>query len=145
MYNSFTAANFRCFQEISLDGLERVNLITGKNNVGKTVLLEALWLCHGYQNPVLGVTIDKFRGLDALRKDDFLRNIFFDFDSVEPIHLSTIDSDGHELTLRITITQKSVSSVSIGNGANGEKNPDLTAIPVNERHSLFLSARRLPN
>jgi len=94
MYRSFTVKNFRCFQEMKIDGFERINLVTGKNNVGKTALLEALWVYHGYQNPILGVNIDKFRGLDTFRKDDFLRNMFFGFDAGEPIQLSAVDMNG---------------------------------------------------
>lgn len=36
--------NFRTFGHLEIDKLGRVNLITGKNNVGKSSLLEALWL-----------------------------------------------------------------------------------------------------
>ncbi len=36
--------NFRTFNQLQIDNLGRVNLITGKNNVGKSSLLEALWL-----------------------------------------------------------------------------------------------------
>ena len=36
--------NFRCFEQIKISGFERVNLIGGKNNAGKTALLEALLL-----------------------------------------------------------------------------------------------------
>jgi AAA15 family ATPase/GTPase len=34
--------NYRLFEELHLDGLRRVNLITGKNNTGKTAVLESL-------------------------------------------------------------------------------------------------------
>ncbi len=101
MYHSFAIKNFRCFSDIDMEGFERVNLITGKNNVGKTALIEALWLYHGYQNPILGVTIDKFRGLETFRKDDFLRNIFSDFDIDRQIALSAKDRVGQQSTLRI--------------------------------------------
>lgn len=33
--------NFKCFKDFKADGLARVNLITGKNNVGKTAFMEA--------------------------------------------------------------------------------------------------------
>jgi AAA15 family ATPase/GTPase len=36
--------NFKCFQNLTIDGLESVNLIGGKNNVGKTAFLEAVEL-----------------------------------------------------------------------------------------------------
>ena len=130
MYQSFAIKNFRCFSDIAIEGLERVNLITGKNNVGKTALIEALWVYHGYHNPVLGVTIDKFRGLETFRKGDFLRNIFSDFDIDRPIALSATDRGGQQNTLRITIQQKTVSTVSVGNGKNGRNGKDLSATDV---------------
>ncbi len=39
---------FRAFRKLQIERLGRVNLIVGKNNVGKTSVLEALWL---YANP----------------------------------------------------------------------------------------------
>ena len=130
MYPSFAIKNFRCFSDIAIEGFERVNLITGKNNVGKTALIEALWLYHGHHNPVLGVTIDKFRGLDTFRKDDFLRNIFSDFDIDRQIELSAKDRIGRQSTLRITIQQKTISTVSMGNGKNGVDSKDLSAAEI---------------
>ena len=41
---SLEIKNFRAFSHLTIEKLGRVNLITGKNNVGKTSLLEALWL-----------------------------------------------------------------------------------------------------
>ena len=34
--------NFKTFDKLKIDGFKRVNLISGKNNLGKTALLEAL-------------------------------------------------------------------------------------------------------
>jgi AAA15 family ATPase/GTPase len=36
--------NFRCFDRLKVSGCKRINLISGKNNVGKTALLEAIFL-----------------------------------------------------------------------------------------------------
>lgn len=36
--------NFKCFRNFKVDGLERVNLISGKNNIGKTSFMEACFL-----------------------------------------------------------------------------------------------------
>ena len=44
MLKEIEIQNFRCFEQIKISGFERVNLIGGKNNAGKTVLLEALFL-----------------------------------------------------------------------------------------------------
>jgi len=44
MLRSLTIKNFRGFRELKIEPLARVNLIAGKNNVGKTGVLEALYL-----------------------------------------------------------------------------------------------------
>ena len=36
--------NFKCFKDFKADGLKRVNLIGGKNNVGKTAFMEACYI-----------------------------------------------------------------------------------------------------
>lgn len=36
--------NFKCFEKLHIEGMERINLIGGKNNVGKTAFLEAVEL-----------------------------------------------------------------------------------------------------
>ena len=47
MLKSISLTNFRGFASLELKDLQRVNLIVGQNNSGKTSLLEAiLWLCQ---------------------------------------------------------------------------------------------------
>lgn len=45
MLQSIEIENFRCFEKASISGFEQINLITGKNNSGKTALLEAIFFC----------------------------------------------------------------------------------------------------
>lgn len=44
MLKSLQIKNFRCFRDLEIDPLKRINLITGQNNTGKTGVLEALAL-----------------------------------------------------------------------------------------------------
>jgi AAA15 family ATPase/GTPase len=47
LLDSLEIKGYRCFEHLTIEKLGRVNLIVGKNNVGKTALLEALWIyCH---------------------------------------------------------------------------------------------------
>ncbi|WP_083786910.1 AAA family ATPase [Gloeothece verrucosa] len=46
MLQDIEIENFRCFEKTRISGFTRVNLIGGKNNSGKTALLEALLLEH---------------------------------------------------------------------------------------------------
>jgi AAA15 family ATPase/GTPase len=43
MIENVSIENFRCFDKTEIKGFSRINLITGKNNSGKTCLLEALY------------------------------------------------------------------------------------------------------
>ncbi len=52
MLPSLYIQGFRCFRELTIERLGRVNLIVGKNNVGKTTLLDALRV-HAAQDDAL--------------------------------------------------------------------------------------------
>ncbi|MCY4071074.1 MAG: AAA family ATPase [Chloroflexi bacterium] len=51
MYKSFRVKNFRCFKDLQINDLGRVNLIAGKNNTGKTALMEAMYILAGDRDP----------------------------------------------------------------------------------------------
>lgn len=53
LLDSLEIKGYRCFEHLTIEKLGRVNLIVGKNNVGKTALLEALWI---YANDLGGTT-----------------------------------------------------------------------------------------
>jgi len=42
--------NFKCFEDFKAEGFGRVNLIGGKNNVGKTAFLEAVYISNSKKN-----------------------------------------------------------------------------------------------
>jgi AAA15 family ATPase/GTPase len=44
MIEDIEITNFRCFDRLKVSGCKRINLISGKNNVGKTALLESIFL-----------------------------------------------------------------------------------------------------
>ncbi|WP_295615173.1 ATP/GTP-binding protein [Chamaesiphon sp. GL140_3_metabinner_50] len=44
MIEDIEITNFRCFDRLKVSGCKRINLISGKNNVGKTALLEAIFI-----------------------------------------------------------------------------------------------------
>ncbi len=51
MLNSLYIKNFRQFKELKIEHLGQVNLLVGKNNSGKTCLLEALWIYASHAAP----------------------------------------------------------------------------------------------
>lgn len=59
MIKQLEIENFRCFGQSTLSGFERVNLIGGQNNSGKTAFLEALYLSCSPR----AETVMKLRGI----------------------------------------------------------------------------------
>lgn len=51
--SSFKAVHYRGIDGLSLSRLSPANLVTGVNGIGKTALLEAMWLFTGRYNPML--------------------------------------------------------------------------------------------
>jgi len=47
MLNSLNIRNYRSLKELKINSLGKVNLITGKNNTGKSTILEAIALYAG--------------------------------------------------------------------------------------------------
>ena len=47
MLNSLNIRNYRSLKELKISSLGKVNLITGKNNTGKSTILEAIALYAG--------------------------------------------------------------------------------------------------
>lgn len=71
MYESFSVKNFRGFRDLHVSNLGLVNLIAGKNNSGKTALMEALSLHSGDRS-----SQTLLRPISPVRIEDiFLRSI----------------------------------------------------------------------
>ena len=63
MFTSLSIKNFRCFSDFTIEPLERVNLIAGENNSGKTALLEAVFLVASGNNLSRWEQINSDRGM----------------------------------------------------------------------------------
>lgn len=51
--------NFKCFKCFEIKNLKRINLISGKNNVGKTAFMEACFLSHTASNIYIDLCDDE--------------------------------------------------------------------------------------
>lgn len=85
--------NFKCFKDLKLNELKRFNLVGGMNNVGKTALLEGIFLCAGPTKTDLTQKINNFRGIEVfeLTGKGMWENLFKDFNVKEPIKIEYID------------------------------------------------------
>ncbi len=86
LLDSLEIKGYRCFEHLTIEKLGRVNLIVGKNNVGKTALLEALWIYANHDDIDIihkivfnrdEITTEKTMSHDSLKEYNFaLRNLF---------------------------------------------------------------------
>jgi len=98
-YSSISIKKFRAIDEMRMDNLKQINLITGRNNCGKTTILEALFLISGMSNPQLPVTINNIRDL-ILASDDSFNSIFHNLDFKQEPYISAV-LDGKKRNLNI--------------------------------------------
>ncbi len=96
MYDSFVVKNFRCLANLSIKNLERINLIAGKNGIGKTALLEAFWLHHAPNVPDLARRVNVFRGIPQIEVDSPFWDLFAKFDPDSKIELKSYGSWGKQ-------------------------------------------------
>lgn len=85
LMDSFEVENFRSLKHLKLEKLARVNLLVGKNNSGKTSVLESIYALTGISTPVWLESITREREL-SLINIDFLQ-LFYRLNSTESIKL----------------------------------------------------------
>ena len=131
MYKTFRVKNFRCFKDLQINDLGRVNLIAGKNNTGKTALMEAMYLHTGNRDPKTLLRIDQSDSFRYYREfvppdPDEITNsviswstIFHDFDIMNDIEITAKSNSGEPLFAgqpfesSVTISFKSLDSYDI--------------------------------
>jgi AAA15 family ATPase/GTPase len=87
MYKKVKIEHFRGIASLELKNLERFNLFVGKNNCGKTSILESIFLLSGPTNVDLPVTINHFRGYHLL--DEYSWSLIFNkLDTLSPIRFT---------------------------------------------------------
>ena len=111
MYASLAIENFRCFDNLTVEPLARVNLIAGPNNVGKTALLEALWMLSHPTAPLDALRIATRRDPNDYMEGELFAGLFPRYDTDAVIKLQS--AGGHKLgagTLSICRKERSRQS-----------------------------------
>ena len=113
MYKTFRVKNFRCFKDLQINDLGRVNLIAGKNNTGKTALLEAMLVLSQPLTPNLLLDLLSSRGQvdSGKNRRDVWQQIFCGLDTTCEINLYGIEDKNLEWNRRLSIFEyKSMES-----------------------------------
>ena len=118
MLQSIRMKNFRCFGDLTIDHLDSVNLIAGKNNTGKTALLEAMYLLLSPDMPELPTPVNILRGFESLPTTVDLETrwgwLFFNKETKNAVELSAVDDVGGARSIRISAEWHAQTSVEFG-------------------------------
>jgi predicted ATP-dependent endonuclease of OLD family len=85
MLKSLTIKNFRCFEEFELKQLGRVNLLVGKNNSGKTSVLEAVHILDSVSLNPFWKAIERRGEHRGYSKDGLVPNIYTAIEKIDNI------------------------------------------------------------
>ena len=111
--------NYRVFNELEIDKLSRINLIAGKNNSGKTSLLEAIFLLSGAGNPRLALTVMTFRGIDSAAgtpqtiRETLWKPLFSALDMDKTVEISGHHTSTGQLALKIMLDKPHTTKLSL--------------------------------
>lgn len=110
MFKNIEIDHFRGIRHSFIEGYKQINLFFGKNNCGKSSLLESLFLASGLSNPLLPVHVNLMRGYTKSRLSD-LKLDFYNLDSSQPIHIRM--ADGEIRDLQISLFEQTQNDVSL--------------------------------
>lgn len=90
--------NFRGFEEFNTSRLNRFTLVAGENNVGKTTLLEAIFMLSGMRLMDMCARINGMRQMEVVRETD-LHSIFYAQDVGKEVFIAGDFEKGNSCTL----------------------------------------------
>ena len=116
--------NFRCFKDFTLDGIRPVTLIAGRNNVGKSTLLESLFLFMDRNASDVFWKLNYFRGLAQINLSPKMlwEPLFTDMNANNAIEISIKNNNEETQTVIISkdgsFSLSSCSTMSYGDDPN---------------------------
>jgi AAA15 family ATPase/GTPase len=113
MIRDISIQNFRCFENTSISGFKNVNLITGKNDGGKTALLEALIL-SSLPIPDTVPTLKSWRGespdFDKYLPERTWNSLFLNQDNSKKISIHINEDNNQSTKIYIALDEDPIQS-----------------------------------
>ena len=133
---SLHVRNFKGFNNISLPAIKPVTLLSGTNNVGKSTLLESIFLVNDHFAPEVFLKLNAFRGM-ANQPISSFSSLFTAGDISKTIEVDLgLDDECYSLSLNVDDTH-SFASTEIPN----EVRQILTSQPVSHSTASTLAYR----
>ena len=110
--NSLKISNFMAFNSLEIDRFEQINLIIGKNSVGKSTLLEAIYLYANAGSPIIMSEIFIKRNTVNNDLSKINANIMFNFFH-NSNNFEKISSNHHEFFFKIETSNGSDKNLDV--------------------------------
>lgn len=122
MFHNIEINRFRGIKYSKIEGLKQINLFFGKNNCGKSSLLDAFFLISGISNPKLPLNVNIIRNYRRLESSD-MKLDFYSLDMSSPIVIKAENGETREL--QISVVESSSSKVNLLGEDNNVVSTDL--------------------
>lgn len=122
MFHNIEINRFRGIKYSKIEGLKQINLFFGKNNCGKSSLLDAIFLISGISNPKLPLNVNIIRNYRRLEPSD-MKLDFYSLDMSNPIVIKAENDETREL--QISVVESSTSKVNLLGEDNNVASTDL--------------------
>lgn len=116
MFKTLTINNFRGIRFMQIDNLHKINLFFGKNNCGKSTVLDALYLITGQSNPLRSLSINSIRNYPKFSKQD-LKTEFYKLNPDNHIRIALSGDESRQLEISFFVSyDNTVDFQKIGSG-----------------------------
>ena len=126
-------SGFRGLSSLDLDDLGSFNILLGANDVGKTSILEAIFLLLGFPNIELPIRIQHNWRNYLVREFDGLSPLFHKLDVDEQITLEAQSCDSTERTLMISAPYAQATATTKTQHVESDANSDIVKIQSDEQ------------
>lgn len=158
MINTLSIENFRGIHKTEIQNLSRINLFFGKNNCGKSSILEAIFVLSNRLNPTLALKINELRHYNN-NTFEGLSSSFYNRDTDTPIQISSESMEYGKYNMTITterILSKEIANdspinydgkeyrLNVATSSNGKSNPTTGFEVTRKGDKLILTLQNTP-
>jgi predicted ATPase len=137
MIAKLTLNNFRCFRDFVLEGVRQVTLIAGENGVGKSTILESIFLFNDRNSHDVFIKLNNIRGItqDRLSAAMVWEHFFACSDVNNTIKISVTTENQEEQCL----TLEKDASFSLYTSHEIKSHAHIIGMPAPDAYSLKIS------